>query len=175
MHRGTVGENGPIVYDFSGQVANNPSGTVTVLDTNAPPNFFSDVSAAPSEFYFDIEKNFGGPALRGQFSNFLNDRNTVGAFNDRFKYSVEARNAAGLTISGGAGRADDGQTLFYFFDPANWEMLVKVLDGCEINNHFWVFAAAATDVEYTLTVTDTETGRTAPPRGPSEGLSLRDP
>ncbi len=40
------------------------------------------------------------------------------------------------------------------------ELLVKLAlkNGCGINNHFWVFAAAATDVEYTLTVTDTETG-----------------
>ncbi len=37
-------------------------------------------------------------------------------------------------------------------------MLVKVLDGCPVNQHFWVFAAATTNVEYTLRVTDTETG-----------------
>ena len=34
------------------------------------------------------------------------------------------------------------------------------MDGCDTNNRFWVFAAALTDVEYTLTVTDTETGAT---------------
>ena len=33
-----------------------------------------------------------------------------------------------------------------------------MLDGCAFNDHFWVFAAAATDVEYTLTVTDSTTG-----------------
>ena len=38
------------------------------------------------------------------------------------------------------------------------EIQMKILNGCGINNHFWVFAAAATDVEYTLTVTDTATG-----------------
>ncbi len=37
-------------------------------------------------------------------------------------------------------------------------MLVKVLDGCAINGHFWVFSAAATDVEYTLTVKDRANG-----------------
>ena len=39
-------------------------------------------------------------------------------------------------------------------------MLVKVLDGCGINDRFWVYAAATTDVEYTLEVTDTWTGQT---------------
>lgn len=33
---------------------------------------------------------------------------------------------------------------------------MKVLDGCSINNRYWVFPAAATNVEYTLTVTDTD-------------------
>jgi hypothetical protein len=37
-------------------------------------------------------------------------------------------------------------------------MLVKVLDGCSINGKRWVFVAATTDVGYTLTVTDTQTG-----------------
>ena len=55
--------------------------------------------------------------------------------------------------------ADSG--LFWFFDPNNWEMMVKVLDGCALNGHYWVFAAATTTVEYTLTVTDTLTGETA--------------
>ena len=52
----------------------------------------------------------------------------------------------------------DDSGLLYFFSPNNWEMLIKVLDGCPLNSHFWVFAAATTNVEYTLRVTDTETG-----------------
>ncbi|HMB53431.1 MAG TPA: hypothetical protein VKU40_08945 [Thermoanaerobaculia bacterium] len=51
----------------------------------------------------------------------------------------------------------DDSGLVYFFNPDNWEILIKVLDGCSINNHFWVFAAATTNVEYTITVTDTQT------------------
>ena len=54
---------------------------------------------------------------------------------------------------------DLGPGLF-FFGSDNWEILVKVLDGASINNRFWVFSAATTDVEYTLRVTDTETGQT---------------
>ncbi|MCH9647715.1 MAG: hypothetical protein K0U98_05710, partial [Deltaproteobacteria bacterium] len=48
--------------------------------------------------------------------------------------------------------------LLWFFNDQNWEMLVKVINGCESNDHFWVFSAATTNVEYTLRVTDTETG-----------------
>ncbi|HYG62458.1 MAG TPA: hypothetical protein VEL74_07740, partial [Thermoanaerobaculia bacterium] len=65
----------------------------------------------------------------------------------------------------GAGRvvptASDDSGLFWFFAPENWEMLVKVLDGCSLNGHYWVFAAATTTVQYDLTVTDTRTGQVA--------------
>ncbi len=46
--------------------------------------------------------------------------------------------------------ADSG--LFWFFHPDNWELLVKVLDGCAMNGHYWVFFAATTDVEFDLFV-----------------------
>jgi hypothetical protein len=46
---------------------------------------------------------------------------------------------------------------FYFVGAENLELMVKVLDGCALNSHDWVFAAAATNVEYTLKVTDTTT------------------
>lgn len=35
---------------------------------------------------------------------------------------------------------------------------VGVVNGCELNNSFWVFAAASTQVEFDLTVIDTATG-----------------
>ena len=47
---------------------------------------------------------------------------------------------------------------FWFFDAANVELIVKVLDGTPINGRFWVYYGALSNVEYTLTVTDTLTG-----------------
>jgi plastocyanin len=51
--------------------------------------------------------------------------------------------------------------LFYFIDPSNIEMLVKVLNACvpALGNHYWVFYAATTNVQFTLTVTDTHNGQ----------------
>ncbi|MEA2605175.1 MAG: large repetitive protein [Acidobacteriota bacterium] len=48
---------------------------------------------------------------------------------------------------------------FWFFNDANLELMVKVLDGRVINDHFWVYAGSLSNVEYTLTVTDTFTGQ----------------
>ena len=44
-------------------------------------------------------------------------------------------------------------------NPANFDVLVKVIEGCFVNDNFWVFATTTTDVEFTLTVTDTETSQ----------------
>jgi hypothetical protein len=43
---------------------------------------------------------------------------------------------------------------FFFFDPANVEIVVKVLNGCGVNGRYWVFAGGLTDVRTELTVTD---------------------
>jgi len=47
---------------------------------------------------------------------------------------------------------------FWFFREDNIELVVKILDGTPVNGKTWVFYGALTDVEYTLTVTDTATG-----------------
>ena len=58
-----------------------------------------------------------------------------------------------------AGCANDGSGLFWFFSPDNWELMLKVIDGCALNQRFWVFSAATTNVGYDLVVTDTSTGQ----------------
>jgi ELWxxDGT repeat protein len=55
---------------------------------------------------------------------------------------------------------------FWFFDATNIETVLKVLDGTAVNGHFWVFYGALSNVEYTLTVTDTVTGKVRSYRNP---------
>ena len=78
--------------------------------------------------------------------------------NGRFKAMMQWQapdmgNGAGRTVAGASNAAGN----FYFFKEENWEILVKVLDACDFNGHYWVFASAATDVAWELTVEDTET------------------
>ncbi len=81
----------------------------------------------------------------------------------RFRVEVDWRNfetetGLGRVVELGPFAAGDSG-LLYFFNPDNWEMLVKMVDACNSPfNSFWVFAAATTNVEYTLRVTDTQTG-----------------
>lgn len=73
----------------------------------------------------------------------------VERFNSQFEYQGGFGKPVALTPDSG---------YFWFFDQTNIEVTVKVLDACAINDRFWVYAAAMTDLEGTLTVTDTVTG-----------------
>ncbi len=53
----------------------------------------------------------------------------------------------------------DDTGAFYWVDPQNVEMTIKVLDGRISNGHWWVFYGALSNLEFTLVVSDTETGR----------------
>jgi Concanavalin A-like lectin/glucanases superfamily len=54
--------------------------------------------------------------------------------------------------------ADSG--LFWFFGSTNWELLVKLLDGCALNSRKWFFSAATTDQHFEAVVTDVANGVT---------------
>ncbi len=49
---------------------------------------------------------------------------------------------------------------FYFFRYDNLELTVKVLDGCSLTGHYWVFASGMTNVGVTLTVEHGEVATT---------------
>ena len=75
--------------------------------------------------------------------------------NGRFELAATWRDAAGNQGQARLVQAPSNDSaLFYFFTAGNWELMVKVLDGCSLNNAYWVFAAASTDVEYSVTVKD---------------------
>lgn len=75
------------------------------------------------------------------------------------RFRVEATFFAAQTGSGIARvvplNANSGTMTF--FSPQVSEVLIKVINACALNNRFWVYGAAATDVGYDITVTDTAT------------------
>ena len=87
------------------------------------------------------------------------DANTMCLQDSRYAVRAEWLAADGRTDTARVVRAGTNDTaLFSFFDTANWEFLVKVLDGCSVNGKTWVYGASASDLGFTLTVTDTATG-----------------
>ncbi len=85
---------------------------------------------------------------------------TLCLLDDRFAVTITYRTPNVGTGHGQAVPLSSQSGLFWFFDSANAEMLIKVIDGCDVPglNAYWVFYAATTNVDFTLTVSDTATG-----------------
>lgn len=78
----------------------------------------------------------------------------------RFKVEAQWKTPDGRTGSGTLVRLTDDSGYFWFFSSSNVEMVFKVLNGCGINHAFWFYAGGLTNVQVTITLTDTTTGRT---------------
>ena len=82
----------------------------------------------------------------------------------RFSVEVDWRDFAGGQGGGEAVPQDRRRPFepdtgfFWFFSADNLELMAKVLDGCALNDHFWVFLSPASTVEYDVTITDLVTG-----------------
>lgn len=79
--------------------------------------------------------------------------------NERFRVETFWRRPDGATGQGQAVRLTPDTGYFWFFDSANLEAFVKVLNACGAGSRFWVFAGGLTNVEVLLRVTDTATGQ----------------
>ena len=77
---------------------------------------------------------------------------------NRFALSLRYSTADGQANLGTGTLLSSTSAYFWFFSPTNLETLVKVVNGCALNDHYWVFVAGLTDVNAELTITDTTTG-----------------
>ncbi|HEY6065843.1 MAG TPA: trypsin-like peptidase domain-containing protein [Thermoanaerobaculia bacterium] len=78
---------------------------------------------------------------------------------NRFKVEVTWRVPSQGTGGSGVAVPLSGDTgYFWFFSSGNVELIVKALDGRAVNGYYWIFYGALSDVEYTITVTDTSNG-----------------
>lgn len=78
--------------------------------------------------------------------------------NNRYKVTIDWKKSTGETGNGHGIRLTGDSGYFWFFDSSNIEAVIKVLNGCGINTHYWVFAAGLTNVEATINVLDTSNG-----------------
>ncbi len=90
------------------------------------------------EPYYDDEIPLGAQSVQGGL----------------FCIVVFARTQDGTRTFGKAvGHRSDDSALFWFFSVSNWELMIKVLDACRINDRYWVFMSATTNVEVDVEVT----------------------
>ncbi len=70
----------------------------------------------------------------------------------RFEASLHWTDRAGAGHDATAVRLTEESGQFWFFDPSNPEVTVKLVDGTGFNHHWWVFVSSMTDLGFTLTV-----------------------
>jgi hypothetical protein len=76
----------------------------------------------------------------------------------RFQVEVRWTTADGDTGMGRAVPLTADTGWFWFFSSTNVELIIKVLNGCALNNRYWVFAGGLTNTQVQITVTDTLRG-----------------
>jgi plastocyanin len=151
----------------------SPGGTYQEIGTvGANVTAFAATGLDAARLYFFRVRATGSGSTFSAYSNEASEATdavpapcvagpTTQCIGNRFKVEIGWRTATG---------SGQGQTvplpsapssgLFYFFGADNIEMLIKVLNACVPPfNHYWVFFAATTNVEFTTTVTDTQSGK----------------
>jgi hypothetical protein len=58
------------------------------------------------------------------------------------------------------GPSNNGSGIFWFFSPDNWEVTVKMVNGCGLNSHNWTFITSDTSLFFRTEVTDVKAGVT---------------
>jgi hypothetical protein len=149
IHTGARGVAGGIDIDLGD--ASSPIIREIALDSAQVGRYLSGV------WYVNVHSpaNPGGE-IRGQLDGCIESTATLCLANGRFEVQASFTDFQGQEHQGQAVKSTTNSGLFWFIDPSNQEMLIKVLDACAFNNRYWVFFAATTDVAFTLNVTDME-------------------
>lgn len=107
------------------------------------------VRTLPGDLVFLLH---GGPSE----APCLEDGLTLCLQDERFRLSAAFSSDGVIYRGAGTHRMTADSGYFWFFQPANVELVTKVLAGCPVNERFWVFCAGMTNVEVHLRVVDTE-------------------
>lgn len=75
-----------------------------------------------------------------------------GRFVVRADFAVPGVEPRGAMASAGASQKSGS---FWFFEADTTEVLVKLVEGCSVNGHFWLYLTGATDLPYSVSIADT--------------------
>jgi hypothetical protein len=162
------------VLEFSTNMTSNAPGRLLFFDSaSAAPTVVASPLITPTNMALDpltreiFVTEFGpGRVVRVSVASVLAvasctpNATTLCLGGGRYQARSAFRTPQGATGNGVAVSLTGTTGYFWFFSPDNAEVFVKVLDGCAVNSRKWVFASGMTNVNVTLTVTDTVTGAT---------------
>jgi hypothetical protein len=150
--------------------ARTSSGTFTDIGS-APPNargvnvigltpgttYFFRVRARNAEGYSPYSNVASATTLNGAGACIASS-SAMCLNNGRFRVEATFLTPQGQTGPAQGVKLTDDSGYMWFFNASNIELVVKVLNGCGVNNRYWVFAGGLTNVRVVLRVTDTQTG-----------------
>jgi hypothetical protein len=163
-----------LVLEFSTNMTSNAPGRLLFFDTaTSAPTVLASPLITPTNMAFDAQTRevfiteFGpGRLSRVSVASVIvplpcaPDAFGLCLNGGRYHARAAFRTPQGVTANAVAIALSDTSGYFWFFSPDNVELTVKVVDGCSFNSRRWVFASGMTNVEVTMTVTDTVTGLT---------------
>ncbi|MBZ0090510.1 MAG: hypothetical protein K8H90_09050, partial [Thermoanaerobaculia bacterium] len=176
------GFNG-VLYLYQGAFdPSNPTANLLASNDDAPAvgagmSALSGVALDGNRSYYLVTAS-NEPGVTGSFTNFvactgagkvLAGDGSMPAYDGRYQEVNRGRFRISATwrdfqSNTGVGRfvplGSEDSGVIWFFSPSNFEVMIKVLDACTLNNRYWVFFAAVTSVEFEITVTDTFTNTT---------------
>jgi plastocyanin len=167
---------------------NEPAGAKSLrIERRQPGGAFQEIAAVPAgvnsftdaglpgDAIFQYRVRAAGAEGRSAFSDIAagatdgptmpcDERNALCLQNGRFEATVQwrpsvdepARDAKRVALP----EAPDTGGLFALSPHEDLMLLLNVLDGCSVNDRYWLYVAAVTDVELTVKVRDSQTGRT---------------
>ncbi|HEY0783081.1 MAG TPA: hypothetical protein VGE98_11535 [Thermoanaerobaculia bacterium] len=141
-------------------------GTAVTLPVTLHANqaLWFDVSFAPTQTgtFSDVltlaNLNYDLSGSTGSATTCVANATTLCLQGGRFAVSTTWRTPDGQTGNGQAVSLTSDTGFFWFFQSTNVEMVIKVLNGCGLNQRYWVFAGGLTNVMVATTVVDTATG-----------------
>lgn len=126
----------------------------------APP-----LDEAELDAFADVE--WTDLTVSSESSDCLPDETTACLLEGRFEVRVQwtdfqSGTGSGKVMTFGNERAEtDESVFFWFFGPSNFEMGIKMVDACGPPfEAYWAFVSGLTNVAFTVTIRDTETGVT---------------
>jgi hypothetical protein len=159
------GSSGAPVMIDSGQVVGQLRGACGPNPSNGCDysNYVVDGSLAQSwallSPHLDPQITTTTPCVANSTTLCVNNNTNDKRFEVKINFRTTQTTGQGTAISTNSLGITRGG-MFWFFQPDNPELLVKVLNGCGVNQRFWVFYAATTNVEFTMTVRDVQAGVT---------------
>ncbi|HSK74880.1 MAG TPA: hypothetical protein VLQ45_00350 [Thermoanaerobaculia bacterium] len=159
--------SGMIRYGVTSDLGSSSAASLALATTHS-----SAISGLPGGLYLyrieSIAENGHLATQEGVFGTVgpcVSDPNTACLVDGRFEVKVEWHQAASsgpaqIMKFGGQRAETEESAFFWFFSESNFELGLKILDACAINQRFWVFISGLTNQGWTVYIRDTVTGAT---------------